>query len=378
MAGLYIHIPFCKQACFYCDFHFSTSLKRKPELVKALCRELILRKDEAKEEIETIYFGGGTPSLLSKDELESIFKHINRNYIVAQDAEVTLEANPDDLTEEKMEILSESAVNRLSIGVQSFFEKDLIWMNRSHTSSQAVDAITTAKKYFDNISLDLIYGVPGMSEEKWRENLKKALSFNIPHISSYALTVEPNTALAKMIKSGKKTAVDDEKASRHYRILVEVLTGAGYINYEFSNFGKEGYFSRNNTAYWMGTPYIGIGPSAHGFDGEHRYWNIRHNIKYSSAIAEGKKPSERETLTVRDRYNEYVMTRLRTIWGISLREIEEHFGSFYLHFFKREARPLFEEGLLIRENDLVKIAPKGKFLGDGISSDLFDVGEEGK
>lgn len=374
MSSIYIHIPFCKQACYYCDFHFSTSLKRKPELVDALCKELVLRKKEVIGDVETIYFGGGTPSLLSKEELQKIFQSIRENYTVSPEAEITLEANPDDLSEGKITSFYASGVNRLSIGVQSFFEEDLIWMNRSHTLLQADTAIKVAKQYFDNLSIDLIYGVPGMSDEKWLMNLNKALKYDIPHLSTYALTVEPRTALAKMIQQGKKEHVDDEKASRQYAMLVETLTATGYINYEFSNFGRAGYFSRNNTAYWFGKPYVGIGPSAHGFDGTHRYWNVRHNLKYIQAINRGNLPSERETLTPKDRYNEYIMTRLRTIWGVSRSEIKQKFGDFYVDFFEQEARALFAKGLLVQEGDTVRIATSSKFLGDGISAELFFLG----
>ncbi len=374
MSSIYIHIPFCKQACYYCDFHFSTSLKRKPELVDALCKELVLRKKEVIGDVETIYFGGGTPSLLSKEELQKIFQSIRENYAVSPEAEITLEANPDDLSEGKITSFYASGVNRLSIGVQSFFEEDLIWMNRSHTLLQADTAIKVAKQYFDNLSIDLIYGVPGMSDEKWLMNLNKALKYDIPHLSTYALTVEPRTALAKMIRQGKKEHVDDEKASRQYAMLVETLTATGYINYEFSNFGRAGYFSRNNTAYWFGKPYVGIGPSAHGFDGTHRYWNVRHNLKYIQAINRGNLSSERETLTPKDRYNEYIMTRLRTIWGVSRSEIKQKFGDFYVDFFEQEARALFAKGLLVQEGDTVRIATSSKFLGDGISAELFFLG----
>src|SRR5699024_2049367 len=294
MAGIYIHIPFCKQACHYCDFHFSTSLKWKEELVKALSKELILKKNKVSEEIETIYFGGGTPSLLSIKELNFIFKTIYENYEVSSKAEITLEANPDDLSEEKIKELAKSKINRLSIGIQSFYEEDLKWMNRSHNADQAEKAIAFSKKHFDNISIDLIYGVPGMTDEKWKNNLKKTLEFKIPHISSYALTVETGTALAKMIDLKKKKPVDDAAAKRHYEILVETMKNAGYINYEFSNFGKEKYFSQNNTAYWMGKPYLGIGPSAHGFDGKNRFWNVSHNILYIKSLEEGKIPQTKE------------------------------------------------------------------------------------
>lgn len=371
MAGIYIHIPFCKQACHYCDFHFSTTLKRKPQLVQSLCKELVLRKNETPETIETIYFGGGTPSLLTEDELHSIFEVIYDNYSVSSTAEVTLEANPDDLSEEKIIQFANSKINRLSIGIQSFFDEDLKWMNRSHNAEEAINAVNFARKFFDNITIDLIYGIPGMTDEKWKENLKIALEFDIPHISSYALTVESGTALAKMIDMEKKKPVDDAAAKRHYEILVKTMTAAGYINYEFSNFGLEGYFSQNNTAYWMGKTYLGIGPSAHGFDGQNRYWNVKHNILYAKAIEDGKIPQTTEVLSVTDRYNEYIMTRLRTIWGISLSEIKEKFGEQYFTYFQREASDLFKKGFLIQEGDKVSISEKAKFLGDGISADLF-------
>lgn len=374
MAGIYIHIPFCKQACYYCDFHFSTSLKKKPEMVEALIKELEIKKDKLKEPIETIYFGGGTPSLLSKEELQRLFSVIYANYTVQKDAEVTLEANPDDLTEAKIRDLSTTHVNRLSIGIQSFFDDNLVWMNRSHNSKQALDAIRFSKRYFDNLTIDLIYGVPGLSDERWQQNLEKALELELPHISSYALTVEPRTALAKMIDLGKKKKVDDATAKRHYEQLIATLEKAGYINYEFSNFGKPGYFSKNNTAYWMGKPYLGIGPSAHGFDGEHRYWNVRNNSLYIKALQKGELPFEMESLTLSDRYNEYVMTRLRTIWGMDPKEMEAQFGSQYLRHFEKEAAPLFKEGLLQKDaKNHIHISKKGKFLGDGISSDLFFI-----
>lgn len=373
MAGIYIHIPFCKQACNYCDFHFSTSLKKKGELVKALCRELILRKDELTENVETIYFGGGTPSLLSKQELLDIFKTIFENYRITNQPEITLEANPDDLSREKINQMANSPINRLSIGVQSFFEEDLRWMNRSHNAEQAMNSIIFALQEFDNISLDLIYGVPGMNDEKWRKNLEKAMELGVPHISAYALTVESNTVLQKMIQNGKWKAVDDALAKRHYNILIKTLEKSGYINYEFSNFGKVGYFSQNNTAYWMGKPYLGIGPSAHGFDGKHRNWNVRNNTLYIKAIERGTLPLESEDLSTTDRYNEYIMTGLRTMWGISLDEIESKFGKKYRLYFERESVELFKKRLLENKGKNIQISKKGKFLGDGISAELFYV-----
>ncbi len=370
---MYIHIPFCKQACHYCDFHFSTSVKKKPQLVEALCLELELRKKENVGQVETIYFGGGTPSLLTAEELQQIFDVIFQNFEVAGDAEITLEANPDDLSEEKLKELAASPVNRLSIGVQSFFQEDLELMNRAHNEKEALEAIQLAKKYFDNISIDLIYGIPGMSRERWQENLGIALDLEVPHISSYALTVEPRTALKSMIEKGKIAPVEEEAAKEHYELMIDVLEKAGFENYEFSNFGKPGYFSRNNTAYWFGKPYLGIGPSAHSFDGNIRKWNVSNNSLYIKALQKGEIPQEIEELNTIDRYNEYVMTRLRTKWGVSLPEVQQKFGDDFLQYLQQEAEALFKNGLLEREGEHLKVSKKGKFLSDGIAADLFKV-----
>ena len=373
MSAIYIHIPFCKQACHYCDFHFSTSMKKKDEVVDALCKELLLRKEEISGDIETIYFGGGTPSLLTSEELQQIFETIFSNFSIVKDPEITLEANPDDLSEEKLKMLAASPVNRLSIGVQSFFEEDLKMMNRAHNQQEALESIEAAKKYFDNISIDLIYGIPQMSNERWQQNLTKALELHVPHISSYALTVEPKTALKKLIEKGKISPVDEDAAKEHYELMIEILEKAGFENYEFSNFEKPGYFSRNNTAYWFGKPYLGIGPSAHSFDGNNRKWNINNNILYIKAIAKGELPAEVEKLTVTDKYNEYVMTRLRTKWGISLPEVEEKFGEAYKVYLLKEAQHFLEDGLLDLTDDTLSISKRGKFLSDGIAADLFFI-----
>ncbi|HET8886376.1 MAG TPA: radical SAM family heme chaperone HemW [Salinimicrobium sp.] len=370
---MYIHIPFCKQACHYCDFHFSTSLKKKDELVNALCMELLLRKDEVSGEVETIYFGGGTPSLLTSEELNRIFKTIFSNYKIVENPEITLEANPDDLTEEKIKILANSPVNRLSIGVQSFFEEDLKMMNRAHNSEEALKSIQLAKKYFDNISIDLIYGIPGMSNERWKENLKIALELEVPHISSYALTVETKTALEKMIQKKIIQPIDDEVAKSHYEIMIETLEAAEFDNYEFSNFGKPGYFSKNNTAYWFGKPYLGIGPSAHSFDGEKRKWNVSNNTLYIKSFEKGELPLEEETLSVRDKFNEYVMTRLRTKWGISMEEVGNQFGKSFVSHLLKESKKLVTDELMEFREDHLKVTKKGKFLSDGIAADLFMV-----
>jgi len=381
MSGIYIHIPFCKQACHYCDFHFSTSMKKKDEMVLALAKEIAMRKDEFKlphsaqneNKIETIYFGGGTPSVLSNDEINFLIDEVYKNYNVAENPEITLEANPDDLSAERIFELSKSPINRLSIGIQSFYEEDLKMMNRAHNSAEAIKCLQEATKYFDNISLDLIYGIPGMTDEMWKQNIETALSFGIPHISSYALTVEPKTALSKLIQTGKIAEPQDEAASNHFMILVETLQKNGFIHYELSNFGKENYFSKNNSAYWLGKKYIGIGPSAHSYDGEKRGWNIANNALYLKSIQKDELPIETETLTVSDRYNEYIMTGLRTIWGVSLKRIEKEFGLEYLNYLKKQSQRFLSDDLLFIENDILKPTPKGKFLTDGIASDLFYI-----
>ncbi|UUF15905.1 MULTISPECIES: radical SAM family heme chaperone HemW [Flavobacterium] len=372
MSGIYIHIPFCKQACHYCDFHFSTSMKKKDEMVLALAKEITVRKNEFTNEIvETIYFGGGTPSVLSNDEINFLISEVYKNYKVSENPEITLEANPDDLSAERILELSKSPINRLSIGIQSFYEEDLKMMNRAHNSAEAKKCLEEATKYFDNISLDLIYGIPGMSDEMWKKNIETALSFDIPHISSYALTVEPKTALSKLIQTGKIAEPQDEAASAHFMILVETLQKNGFIHYELSNFGKENYFSKNNSAYWLGKKYIGIGPSAHSYDGIKRGWNIANNSLYLKAIQNDELSIETEVLTVSDRYNEYIMTGLRTIWGVSLERIENEFGLEYLNYLKKQAQKFLNDDLLSIENNILKPTPKGKFLTDGIASDLF-------
>ncbi|MCB7482294.1 radical SAM family heme chaperone HemW [Gramella sp. ASW11-100T] len=371
--AIYIHIPFCKQACHYCDFHFSTSTKKKSQLVDMLCKELELRKDEIGQNIQTIYFGGGTPSLLNSEELNLIFKTIFTNFQVAENAEITLEANPDDLSEEVIKMLDASPVNRLSIGVQSFFEKDLKLMNRAHNSEEALQSLQLAKQYFDNISIDLIYGIPGQSNEQWIENLETALKLDIPHISSYALTVEPKTALEKFIEKGKVKPVEDEQYREQFDILVNTLTSKGFEHYEFSNYGKPGYHSQNNMAYWLGKPYLGIGPSAHSYDGTFRKWNISNNSLYINSIGAGKLPQQTEELSKTDSYNEFVMTRLRTKFGVSTEDIQEKFGEKYKVHFLKESEKFLEDGLMERTKNIFHITSKGKFLSDGIAADLFFI-----
>lgn len=372
MSGIYIHIPFCKQACHYCDFHFSTNLKKKEEMVLALAKEIQLRKNEFQDEIvETIYLGGGTPSILQVEDLRFLIDEVYRNYKVVENPEITVEANPDDLTENRIIELSKNKVNRLSIGIQSFFEDDLKMMNRAHNAEEAKKCLETATQYFDNISIDLIYGIPEMSNEKWLQNIETALSFGVPHISSYALTVEPKTALHSFIQKGIIPQPEDEVAQEHFHILVDKLSENGFIHYELSNFGKENYFSKNNSSYWLGKKYIGIGPSAHSYDGKNRGWNVSNNSLYIKSIQENKLPIEIETLTKTDRYNEYIMTGLRTIWGISLDRIEQEFGKIYLDYLNQQATKFIEDHLLFIDNNILRTTKKGKFLSDGIASDLF-------
>ena len=370
--GLYIHIPFCKQACHYCDFHFSTQMGKKEAMVTALAKEIRLRKNEFENDIvETIYFGGGTPSVLTALEIEFLITKVYENYSVIDNPEITLEANPDDLSNNKIIELAKSSINRLSIGVQSFFEEDLKLMNRSHSAKQAIDSLSVATRYFNSISIDLIYGMPNMTNERWRQNIEKAISFQIPHISSYALTVEPNTVLANFVKKGLVKPVADEVAQDHFNILNDVLSAAGYSCYEISNFGKQGYFSKNNSAYWQQKKYIGIGPSAHSFDGVRRGWNVNNNPKYIKAITANELPMEMEVLSKTDKYNEYVMTGLRTIWGISIKKIASEFGENYKEYLLQQADKYITDHLLYLDGDTLCTTKKGKFLADGIASDLF-------
>lgn len=372
MAGIYIHIPFCKQACHYCDFHFSTSLKKKEEMLAAIQKELFLRKDElAGEHIETIYFGGGTPSILAVDEINRLIDTVYQQYTVVEQPEITLEANPDDLDVATIQRLAQSKVNRLSIGIQSFGEEDLKMMNRAHNAQEAISCLQEVVKYFDNISIDLIYGIPNLSNERWIENIQRILDLGIPHISCYALTVEERTALNKLIQKGVIPSPKEEVAHAHFMLLIEKLRANGYVHYELSNFAKPGYYSKNNSAYWLGKKYVGIGPSAHSFDGRYRSWNISNNPLYIKAIEAGELPSEIEELSVVDRYNEYVMTGLRTIWGVDLTRVSNEFGATFHDYLVQESASFIADGLMQQQANILTITDKGKFLSDGIASDLF-------
>lgn len=340
-------------------------------MLEAIHRELILRREEISDKVETVYFGGGTPSLLTLDEIEQTMNIIALNYELDADAEITLEANPDDLTKEKTEGLARSPVNRLSIGVQSFFEEDLLYMNRAHNASQARKSMEYAMANFDNISIDLIYGLPHLSEQAWLENLNYTFDLGVQHLSSYALTVEPQTALAHFIKKGKYAAPIDDLTEKHFQMLQKVAQQRGFIQYEISNFGMEGFFSKHNTSYWQGRAYLGIGPSAHSYNGTHRSWNVANNAKYMAAISKGNLPMESELLSIEDRVNETIMTGLRTIWGVSLDEIALNYGRQYKEMLLSQAKKFIEAGNLVLEGNRLLLKPASYFLADGISADLF-------
>lgn len=343
-------------------------------MIGALAKELVLRKSELKgQTVETIYFGGGTPSLLSKKEICYLIDSVYEHYDVTKNPEITLEANPDDLTSDRIIELSKSPVNRLSIGIQSFFEPDLKLMNRAHNADEAEACLDLAATYFKNISVDLIYGIPGASNEQWMKNIEIALSYKVPHISSYALTVEPKTALASFIKKGIIDNVDDEQALEQFHMLKDRLDDANFVHYELSNFGKEGYFSKNNTAYWKGKSYLGIGPSAHSFNGKQRGWNIRNNSTYIKNIQNNILPIEIEDLTITDQYNEYVMTGLRTIWGVSFKKVEQDFGKTFKNYLTEQSKPFINQHLLYIDDNRLLTTKKGQFLSDGIASELFKL-----
>ena len=375
MAGIYIHIPFCKQACNYCDFHFSTSLKMKSSFVAALLMEIELRKSVFENQsIESIYLGGGTPSLLNASELTLIFEKLASSFSISPDAEITLEANPDDLTFEKIQELKTTPVNRLSIGIQSFRDADLKFMNRAHTSSEALSSINMCKEAgFTNLTIDLIYGTPGMDENAWLENLQTAFKLNIPHISSYALTVEEKTALHYQILANKTPELDEQQSALQFEILMAEMKNNGYEQYEISNFCKPNSYSRHNSSYWKKDNYLGLGPSAHSFLGDKRLWNVSNNGKYIKSLEKGILPLQEECLTVRDRYNEYVMTSLRTKWGCSLQVIETDFSLEFANYFKEEIQSYVVQGYVNLDMEVYYLTESGKLLADRIASDLFKV-----
>jgi oxygen-independent coproporphyrinogen III oxidase len=371
LAGIYIHIPFCKQACHYCNFHFATSLHYKNDVIAALLKEIGLQKHFlTNETVETIYFGGGTPSLCTKEEIKSIVAAIHASFAVVPNAELTLEANPDDITEEKLLDWKATGINRLSIGIQSFFEEDLKWMNRAHTAQQAIDNLQLSIRHFDNITIDLIYGTPQLTNEKWKQNVETAISLNIPHLSCYALTVEPKTPLDKMIQQHKSEAIDPDKQSEQFLLLMQWLEQAGYEHYEISNFAKPGWRSRHNSSYWQRKKYLGFGPSAHSFNGKERQWNIANNNAYIDSINKGIIPFEKEELTTVQQLNEYIMISLRTMEGIGFEVLKSKFGVEQAEFLNK-SKKFIENGLIELKKDSLILTKEGKFLADGIAANLF-------
>ena len=373
MAGIYIHIPFCKQSCHYCNFHFSTSTKNKDEVLDAIEKEIKQKGQTTNEAISTIYFGGGTPSILDVNEINSIIKRIYKEFNVESEAEITIEANPDDLNKEKIINLSLTEINRLSIGVQSFIDKELKIMNRAHDSKKALNSIEISKKYFNNISIDLMYGVPESTLDSWTYNLDTVSQFDINHISSYALTLEPKTALESFVRKLVVEMPEEELVYDQYNLINKKLEPLGFINYEVCSFAKENFFSKNNSAYWLRKKYIGIGPSAHSFDGKSRSWNISNNKKYIDQIKKGKSFYKKEKLSKVDQYNEYVMTGFRTIWGVSANFIENNFNSKFKNYFTDRIQKHIDQKNIIVKDDIYTTTNEGRFLADGISSDLFLV-----
>lgn len=376
MSGLYIHIPFCVKKCNYCNFHFSTQFNYKSQLIQAIGKELILRKNELITPIKTIYFGGGTPSILNYKELEYLFTIIKEHYNISETKEITFEANPDDLSVEYLHFLKkQTLVNRLSVGIQSFIDEDIKFMNRNHNADEAIQSIRSAQDIgFNNITIDLIYGAQTTTHERWMYTLEKAISLGIPHISSYALTVEPKTAFDAQIRKNKLPPIDEEKQAIQFEMLRNKLIEHKYIQYEFSNFGKETFFSQHNTSYWKNKPYLGIGPSAHSYNGkDKRSWNVSHNIQYLKAIEKNILNYEEEVISEKDRFNEKIMLGLRTLWGINIDELEKEFSSSLMKHFYKELKKLEATKKVRISNQIVTIHPESLFFTDGIIAQFFFI-----
>lgn len=373
MPGIYIHIPFCKQACYYCDFHFSTSPRYRQEFIQAMLNEIKNTKDYLDgKTINTIYFGGGTPSLLNEEELNQIIDFLHRHHHVSPAAEVTLEANPDDLDKTKTSQLIKAGINRLSVGIQSFYNEHLTYLNRSHDASRAIDSVKISQDAgFQNINIDLIYGIQNLSDTQWINNLEQAYKLKIQHISSYSLTVEPKTALSHFIKTDKYSNLDDNKAAVQFELMLDLMHSNEFEQYEISNFCKEGYYSKHNSSYWMNETYLGLGPSAHSFNGISRRWNVSNNAVYIRNINAGERTHEEELLSPDQRYNEYVLTGMRTKWGISLQQVNDRFGNNYLKHCMDKVQPFIDQGHVLQQNDKVLLSQQGKLICDKISLELF-------
>ncbi len=373
MAGIYIHIPFCRKACTYCNFFFSVSLNQKSNLIDGLIKEIELQKNYlAGEYITSIYFGGGTPSLMDASVIRQILDGIESNFTVVKDAEITLEANPDDLTGSRLHDFAEAFINRLSIGVQSFSDADLKFMNRTHTAADAVRAVKAAQDSgFSNISIDLIYGTPGMSMEQWKKNLDIAFTLDVPHLSCYCLTVEEKTKLFQLIRDKKIPDVDEQSSSEQFSLLMDKAAANGYEHYEISNFCRDEIYSRHNTSYWKGEKYLGIGPSAHSYNVDSRQWNVSSISGYIDSIEKGIIPSEKEVLTASQKFNEYVMTRLRTQWGIDSEVILKQFGEKYASHVLEKTKKYLEDKLIEKKENVFRLTREGKFFADRIASEIF-------
>ena len=375
MASIYIHIPYCKKQCTYCNFHFRIAQNDKEEMLKSIKKEIEMRQPYLNgATISSIYLGGGTPSILNKEEIESLVNTVYCNFTIDKGTEITLECNPDDLNAQMLADLKEIGINRLSIGIQSFDDEDLKFMNRSHNAKEALGCIQLAKKAgFNNITIDLIYGLPNQSNENWEDNLTQMLALNIQHFSAYALTVEPKTALKHLIDKKKVTPLDDEITVEHFNTLIAVATENNFIHYEISNFGKEGFFSNHNTAYWKNQHYLGIGPSAHSFNGTSRQWNIASNKQYIEKVNTNSSYFEIETLTNAQQYNEYVFTALRTMWGVDLNYISTQFGIEAQQYFEKQVINWIKQEKIKQQNNNLTLTEKGKLYADAIASDLFIV-----
>ena len=375
MSGVYLHIPFCKKACHYCDFHFSTSMQTKDLMIKSMVKEIDVHCNFTDTAIETIYFGGGTPSILGIQDIDTLLNKIKKTFLVVNEPEITFEANPDDLTSEKLRELKNAGINRLSIGIQSFHDDDLLLMNRAHSCDQAINSIKLAQEEgFSNISIDLIYGLPGLSASNWSANIQNAIDLNVQHISAYCLTIEKKTVFYNWHESNKIILPDDQQTLDQFVVLTDLLVTNGFEHYEISNFGKQGYYSKHNSNYWLQEKYLGIGPSAHSFNGQSRMWNVRNNNQYIKAIAEKTTFYDQETLTPRDHFNEYILTRLRTKWGINKAELKDRHQTYYA-ILKKQMKKWLDQKMVLENDTFFVLSPSGKFIADRIISDLFIIDE---
>lgn len=375
MAGIYIHIPFCKSRCIYCDFFTSTNESEMDSYVEALCKEIVLRKGElANDYVKTIYFGGGTPSRLNESHFQQIFGAISENYKLSNEMEVTIEANPDDLSHTYVDMLRELPFNRISIGIQSFDDQELNFLSRRHDANEAIQAVKYCQeKGFNNISIDLMYGLPNQTLAIWKRNLQQAIDLNIQHISAYHLIYEEKTRLYSLLQAGKVNPVDDDCSLQMFETLINTLTDADFEHYEISAFAKQGFISQHNSSYWTGLKYLGFGPSAHSFDGEHRWWNVSSLPKYIAGINSLSPNIEKEDIDLTTKYNEYIITGLRTVWGIDLDVMKTNFGDELYAYFLQNAQRYFNLNYLKKEETTITLTKKGIFISDGIMSDLMKV-----